>query len=473
MKAPDLIHLVLVALLLTGGTVAAVAQDLGETGAGGSPDTSVAAPDTSSNPAAAAASATPSIQSSLGKYGDPAGIRAFLDAKGIDYSFTYIGDLLGNVSGGVKRGATYEGQLNGQLDIDLEKLGGLKGAALHANFYQIHGRGLTGNNTMDPFTTSSIEAYPTTRLYEAWYEQKLDDGKIFVRIGQLAADTEFFISQTATLFVNSSFAFPAILANDLPDGGPAYPLATPGARIKVTPTDNLTLFAAVFNGDPAGPFIPGVNNPLAQIRDFSGTNFRVEDPPLLFTESQYVYDLGKDKKGLPGTVKIGYLHHFGQFAATGVSFTENLRGDDVVYAIIDQTIYREPGAAGQQGAAMFLRASGAPSDRNLIDLYIDGGITYQGLIAGRPDDTIGISGAYARISPAVAFQDRISGAAPLVRDYQGLIEATYQYVVRPGFSLQPDFQYIFHPGAHDVADPIDGLSIRDAAVFGLRATVHY
>ena len=43
----------------------------------------------------------------------------------------------------------------------------------------------------------------------------------------------------------------------------------------------------------------------------------------------------------------------------------------------------------------------------------------------------------------------------------------------PGFTVQPDFQYVFHPGAHGVADPIDGAPIRDAAVFGVRATIHY
>ena len=67
----------------------------------------------------------------------------------------------------------------------------------------------------------------------------------------------------------------------------------------------------------------------------------------------------------------------------------------------------------------------------------------------------------------------IAAGTPLVRDYQAVIEATYQYAVLPGFTLQPDFQYIFHPGAHGVADPETGLPIKDAAVFGLRATIVY
>ena len=439
-------------------------------------DLNVAAtPATTASQADAVSNAVPSIQSSLGKYGDPGGIRAFLNTKGISYNFTYIGEELGNTSGGAKQGATYEGRLDGQADVDFEKLAGVKGLAGHAEFFQIHGRGLSGNNLLDLFTVSGIEAYPSTKLYEAWLEQKLADGKLFVRAGQLASDTEFFISQTATLFVNSTFGNPASLANDLPSGGPAYPLATPGVRLKIVPNDNLTLLAAVFDGDPAGPFRPGVNNFLPQIRDPSGTNFRIKDPPLLFTEAQYAYNQSKDAKGLPGTVKVGYVHHFGVFRPSikwPSTRAATNRGNDTVYGIIDQTIYRKPGTS-DQGATLFFRVSAAPSDRNLIDIYLDGGLGYKGLIPGRGDDTFGVAAAYGKISPAVSTGDILAGSAPLIRDYQATIEATYQYVVLPGFSLQPDFQYVFHPGAHGVAIPGTNVPLHDAAVFGLRATIHY
>ena len=453
------------AMLLAGTAGTALAQD----------NDKPATPETTGSQAqGVAAAATPSIQSSLGAYGDPGGIRAALEKKGITYNFTYIGEVLGNTSGGVKRGATYEGRLDGQLDLDFEKIAGVKDLTGHAQFFQIHGRGLSGNNLIDLFTTSNIEAFPSTKLYEAWLEQKLADGKLFVRAGQLAADTEFFISQSATLFVNSTFGFPAIYANDLPSGGPAYPLATPAVRVKYQPNDKLTLLAALFNGDPAGPFNPGVNDFLPQLRDPSGTNFRLKDPPLLFAEAQYAYNQEKDAKGLPGTIKLGYVHHFGQFQAanqflfTGATF----RGEDSGYLIIDQTLYRKPNT-DDQGLSGFLRVSGAPQDRNLIDFYVDGGFAYKGLFPNRPDDTAGVAVAYGRVSPQVSASDIALGNAPLIRDFQAAIELTYQYTVIPGFTVQPDFQYVFHPGAHGVADPNDGNPIRDAAVFGVRATIHY
>lgn len=454
--------LLMSALLVAAATMPAAAQDSNE-GA-------VAAPQTSDSSAAGVGS-SPSIQSSLGKYGDPGGLRAFLDSKGINYSFTYIGEVLGNPTGGLKQGATYEGRLDGEFDFNLEKLLGLKGAAIHTNVYQIHGRGLSGNNLLDLFTTSGIEAYPDTKLYEAWFEQKFAEDKVAVRVGQLAADTEFFVSQTATLFVNSTFGWPASLANDLPSGGPAYPLATPGVRVKLKPTDSITVLAALFNGDPAGVYRPGANNILPQLRDVGGTDFRVQDPPLLLAEAQFAYNQEKDAKGLPGTVKVGYFHHFEQFASLDPGVTTNLRGNDGAYAIIDQTIYTEPDAPASQGASAFLRLSGQPGDRNIFNFYVDGGVSYKGLLHDRPDDTTGISFAYGGISPSASATDALAGGP--VRDYQALIEATYQYVVLPGFTVQPDFQYVFHPGAHGVVDPATGAPLKDAAVFGLRATVVY
>ncbi len=476
----------LLAVLLSGSALAQPSNQ--PNGAGGQPQTSVAAPETSDSPSAAGG--PPSIQSSLGSYGDPGGYRSFLSAKGIEYSLTYIGETLGNVSGGVKRGAIYEGRLDGQLDADLDKLLGWRGAAFHTNFYQIHGTGLSRYYLNNLNVVSGIEALPSTRLYELWLEQKFLDGQVALRVGQLAADTEFFVSQTATLFVSSTFGWPTYTGTDLPSGGPAYPLATPGARVKLTPNDQTTLLVALFNGDPAGPAT--AFTPLdPQRRNRDGTNFRLNDPPLLIAEGAYAYNTGKDAAGLPGTVKLGYFHHFGRFNDyrrddTGLSLADpstsgiarRFRGNDGVYGIIDQTIYREPDASADQGASVFLRVAGSPGDRNLIDFYVDGGLAYKGLIPGRPDDTFGVSASYSRISDSVRGLDRdtifFTGTPQPVRNLEALIEVTYQAVVVPGWTVQPDFQYVFHPGGN-IANPFDanGARIKNAAVFGARTTIRY
>ncbi|MGO4571865.1 carbohydrate porin [Microvirga sp. 2TAF3] len=222
-----------------------------------------------------ASTSSPSIASSLGPLGDPGGTRSALERVGITYSFTYIGEGLGNVSGGFRRGVIYEGQLQGTLDADLDKLLGWPNANFHTNFYQIHGHGLSRFYLGNLMAVSGIEALPATRLYELWLEQKFAGDRVALRVGQLGADTEFLVSQYATLFFNTTFGGPTLEAGDLPSGGPAYPLATPGIRLKFSPTDRLTILAALFDGDPAGP---GPGDP--QRRNHTGLAFRTSDPPF-------------------------------------------------------------------------------------------------------------------------------------------------------------------------------------------------
>jgi len=439
-----------------------------------------AAPETSDQPSGAAPS--PSITSSF-RNPDPGGIRATLGRYGIALGATYIGEALGNVSGGVKRSSIYEGRLDLQFDADLEKLAGLPGLTVHANAYQIHGRGLSGCCVRNFTTASGIEATPSTRLFELWAEQTVFDGKLAVRIGQLAADTEFLVSQYAGLFVNATFGFPTITAADLPSGGPAYPLATPGIRVKVMPTEDITVLAAVFDGDPAGP---GSNDP--QRRNASGTRFRTSDSPLVMAEVAYSYNRGKGP-GLPGTVKLGGWQHFGrfndqQFGTDGLSLVDpngtgiprRTSGSGGIYAVIDQLVYREPGTV-DQGLGAFARVSGSPASDSLVSFYADGGLTYKGLVPGRVNDTAGISAAYVQVSPTVRKldrdQSRFGEAGYPIRSSEVLIAASYQAEVISGFTIQPEVQYVIRPGGN-VPNPRDpGKTIGNATIVGLRATIRY
>ena len=409
---------------------------------------------------------------------------------GYNLQMNYTGEVLGNPTGGVKQGATNEGLFEMSVDGDLDRIAGLNGATFHINAYVIHGRGLS---TFYIFNSSisrvgSIEARPSVRLFEAWAEQQFFQGLAAVRIGQLSADTEFFISDFAALYINGTFGWPDITLPDLPSfGGPNYPLATPGVRLKVTPNDQIKLLAALFNGDPSGAGFSG----LAEIKDPAGINFRIKDPPLLFAEAQFKYNQSSDSAGLAGAIKLGAWHHFGlfndqRFGINGLPLASPLsggnalvhRGNTGLYGVIDQMIWRLPGGGPKKGVGVFARAMAAPSDRNLIDLYADAGVNFIGLWDLRPDDTFGVAASYSRISPDASGRDADAAffrSTPLpVRDDQVTFELTYQAQIVPGFLVQPDFQYIFHPagGALNPLNPASGR-IPDAAVVGIRTTIKF
>lgn len=427
----------------------------------------------------------PTIASSVPVLGE---FKKRLYDLGYNLQFSYFADGLGNPTGGVKQGAAYEGLLYMVLDADLAKIAGLDGLSFRVNAYQINGRQLSAYNILNLTTVDSIEARPATRLFELWVEQKFGD-LASLRAGQLSADNQFFLSEFGNnLYINSAFGWPTIFTADLPGGGgPNYPLATPGVRLKVTPNDHLALLAGLYNGDPAGSGFTG----LGQIKDPSGLNFRLQDPPLLMAEAQYTYNQDKTAPGLAGTIKLGGWYHFGpfndvHFSIDGKSLANPLSddvakthsGDFGVYAVIDQMLWRLPGGGPKKGAGAFARVTVSPADRNLIDFYADSGVNFMGLWDIRPDDNFGLAASFSRLSPGLREFDSDTAfftktGLPL-RNYELVAELTYQAQIVAGWTIQPDFQYIFHPGGGKV-DPINPFigRIPDAAVFVLRTQISF
>ncbi len=407
--------------------------------------------------------------------GDIGGLRTKLASWGIEFNLQETSEVLGNITGGVRRGTVYEGATLMGLTIDTDKMMGLAGGTINVSAYQIHGRGLTANNLNNLNVVSGIEAPHSTRLFELWYEQSLLDDALSIRLGQQAADQEFMTSQYGALFINSGFGWATLPALDLPSGGPAYPLATPGVRVKVTASDQVALLTGIYSGDPDD--------------NGKGTSFSLNKGVFVISELQYQINGGENAAGLPGTYKFGGWYNSNKFAdqrfgGDGLSLADPAGSGDPalhknnwsLYAMADQLIYRVEGTK-DQGLGVFGRIMGAPGDRNLVDFFVNGGVTYKGLLASRPDDSIGFGIMYARVSDRARGSDMdaatFAGQSRPLRRGETVIELTYQAQVTPWWIVQPDFQYIFDPGGKTGLPDNPSQEIGDAAVFGLRTTITF
>ncbi|MGE5164633.1 MAG: carbohydrate porin [Sphingobacteriales bacterium] len=417
----------------------------------------------------------PSVATSLPQYGEPFGTRKWLNDRGISYNLIYTNDVLSNLSGGIRRGTIDQGKLEDQLLIDLEKLAGWKSTTFYANAFEIYNSGRIRRDYVGGMNTiAAIEATPTIRLSELWMEHWF--GPASFRIGQLAADAEFFYSDVSQIFLQSDW--PTIAAVNLPGGGPAYPLSALGARIKYEFPKDASLLFAIFDGDPAGPCSgdPDTCNRY-------GVNFRLRDPAFMIGELQFRWNRGKDDTGLATTLKVGGWTHLGQFGdqrfdhagmllASPASSGEPLmhRGDYGIYGVIDQQLYRLKGGDGNSGISIFNRSSISPSDRNLVNVEIDGGIVFAGMILQRPHDNFGASVIYSRFSDSVrAFdQDQINFGTLTTppRDYEINLELTYVAQIIPGWTVQPVYTSIWHPSG-------TGIRYPDAQVAGVRSIIRY
>ncbi|MCL8382602.1 carbohydrate porin [Xanthobacter aminoxidans] len=439
-------------------------------------------------PAAAAPAeeeAEPSIAPQLGWLGDWGGYRPKLAEAGIKIGVNYIGELWRNTEGGLGTGTAYNGRFQFSLDADLDKLFNWKGATFHASVLQIQGSGFSGQYLGNIMGVSNVDALSTTRLFELYIEQAFGDGKSSIRFGQLSADSEFAISDNGSLFLNSTFGWPALFAADLPSGGPAYPLATPGVRVKWVPDDQWTVLVGLFNGNPA----PCCGDP--QEENKYGLNFIVDQGVFVIGEVAYSYNKAENAAWLPGTVKVGGWYNSNSFnsqvydifgvplaSPASIGLPNQIQGDYAFYAIIDQMIWRKPGTK-DKGISVFGRVTAAPSEQNQLGFYWDGGITFKGLVPGREDDSFGVAFGNARVTNAAQQADLYTalynGSYYPIRSSETVLEVTYSAQVMPGWTIQPDFQYIWNPGG-GVLNPNDPLGIslvKNAAVFGVRTTINY
>ncbi len=408
--------------------------------------------------------------------GDWSGFRKRLHDDGVTITITQTSDALGNVSGGLRTGTAYDGVLQMQGDFDMDRLTGWTGGKVHISGYVIQGQGLSNKDIGNLLTVTSVEADPGVRLGEFYISQSLLNNTVTIKVGQILADQNFAISNSASLFVNSTFGWPGIFAEDLPGGGPAYPFAVPGVQVVLRQDDTWTLQAAVFNGNPTGSDPAGNANGLA---------FSLGDGVLTILEAAYS---SSPDHGLPGTYKVGAWYNSERFdslsmASNGVSLADplsngtpqRLSGNYAIYAVADQTLWQEPGNS-DNGLNGFIRIAVAPQDRNLVNWYLDTGLTYKGLLPGRDDDIAGVSFAYANLSSdrsdLIRAQNAIGGSSIPVPSSEAVIEATYQASLTAAFSLQPFFQYVIRPGGN-VADPNNGSRIRNAAIFGVRAAATF
>jgi porin len=403
---------------------------------------------------------------------DAFGVRAAWEAKGLCIGLTDYNEVLGNTSGGIHQGAIYEGATLGSVTVDLGTPGLVPGGVFNVSGWQLRGHGLSADNLQNIMTVSNIEAVPGWRLFELWYDQSLANDTVSVRVGQQSSDTEFIVSTYAQVFLNSSFGWPALTDTNLPAGGSAFPLATPAVRLRVKPNDIWTLQGGVYSGSPAGTQ-PG--NP--QVVNRTGLLFPVGPGATWIAEVQAnLSPFGRD-----GTYKLGAWYNdnvITELSTGPLTVPVTAHNTWSVYAVADQLLWRQAGTK-DGGIGSFLRVMGAPADRSVVSFFIDGGVTWKGMIPGRDADTAAIGFGYAQLGSALhnaAKAQHLSDPSFPTSGGEAMIELTYQFVAVPGWTLQPDLQFIAQPGGGTV-DPDSSAptskKLGNETVLGLRSTMTF
>ena len=427
--------------------------------------------------------------------GDMFGLRTTLGRYGITIGLTDTDEVLGNLSGGIQRGATYEGLTTLTVQLDTLKAFGWAGGTFNVSGLQIRGRNLSQYYLDNLQTASGIEADDTTRLWEIWYDQAFLDNRADVKIGQQSLDQEFITSLGSSLFINTMMGWPMVPSADLYAGGPAYPLSSLGVRLRVQPGGGFTLLGGVFQDNPPGG--PFDNDSQLRGTTLWGGNFNLRTGALFIAEVQYALNQPStgemarpgQQSGLPGTYKLGFWYDTASFPSprfdnTGLSLA-NPSSDGVpvmllhnwsIYGVMDQVVW-QPDLQAARAVGVFARVMGAPGDRNLIDFSVNGGVTLKAPLPGRDNDTFGVGFGVAKLSGAAVGLSQDIGfytQTPYpVRSSETFIEVTYQAQVAPWLQVQPDFQYVFNPGGGIPNPNNPSQRIGNEVILGTRANVTF
>jgi porin len=372
--------------------------------------------------------------------GDLGGVRPALAQHGITTTIAFTGEIMSNIHGGVRQDTGADLLLDWVIDVDLNKAIGWTGGSAHLNPMWLAGDGI-GDDVGDLTFVSNISGRGGVRIYEIWLQQSVFEDALSLRAGILAADQEFILSGPGMLYFNSVFGGPVFLSPNL--RWPIYPVGALGARLKANLAKGVYVQAAAYNGDPG-----------SEEANRSGLRTRLTNAGGVFSILEAGWSTGET---LRSSLKAGAFHHSGDFVEfeTG-AVRHGLSGG---YVAGEQALFRDLSSIGgckEGGVDIFLRNGIAQDDRAFVVYGLDAGVNVLGLLPGRPADVLGLGVIYARISRefAAAQPDR-----PLWGQ-ETLFEATYKITLTPWWSLQPDFQYVVHPGG--------STAMANAIVLGVR-----
>ncbi|GAN54546.1 carbohydrate porin [Tanticharoenia sakaeratensis] len=417
---------------------------------------------------------------------NPFGIQTWLRDHGINILLDNTNEFAGAITPptkgnprfvSYKQGASNAGQYADELDIDWDKLAGIRGLATH--MITVGRYGTTANRMFGDWLNHSSEDYGgggnvVVHLVLAYAEETLLGGRIALAAGRMPEVSDFAASSLFCNFMNNSMCGRPKGITDS-NFSPGYPASTWAFRARFRPT---RLTYAQFGVYPMENGVYAVAQHRTGFK-FNGSNIIGFTVPL---------EIGVEplfgNGSLPGHYKLG------------VSLLDEQQPDNLFDSFGD--LYALSGRSQRMHGAGY--SSWGMFDQRLVHFKNggkDSGITaltgvvyndphtsvrqWEGYVAfldrgfwpSRPFDTIGLAFTYTRIAPGVTLTDQLlleegkalPNHATGVQSHAEILEANYAIHVMRGVIFQPVFEYYFNPNGQD--------NLRNAAMLGFKSHVEF
>lgn len=397
--------------------------------------------------------------------GDWGGRRTRIEKTGLTITPVYTGMALSNRAGGIAKRTLYLGNLDLIVSINAERLWGSRGTSFFVYLLGDHGD-KPGETVGDAQGVSNIEARSTLKIFEAWGQQTLAGDRVSLLAGLYDLNSEFDTLGSASFLTHSSFGIGPEYGKSGRNGPSIFPTSSLGVRGIVRPIPSFRVMTAVLDGVPGDPDDP------------DGTHIALGhgDGALVATELTYFPDLApvpnrmlgprrsrigrggsplaRNKFSLGGWYYASEFNDLSSVDAAGQPVRRN--GSSGFYGSVQHLFHHDPVDPGRY-IAIFARAGSADPRVNRFDRSLTGGAVWRGPSRRRAEDQIGLAFATAWNGGHYRQAQEIAGR-PVDRA-ETAIELSYSAAISPWMVLQPELQYVRHPGTV----PVRG----DAFILGL------
>lgn len=419
-------------------------------------------PDPASLPPTQALDAPPTVH----LFGDWGGALTTLQQMGIGVKIDATTEFAGNVSGGIRRDASFASQVEFGSDVNWERLAGLTGLSTHVIIVN-----RSGNSASQGFGDTFLPAQEiygsggdtAVHLVSAFAEETLYDKRLDFAIGRMNVENDFASSSLYCGFMNNALCGDpkALPGGDI--GHSAYPDAVWAARLRVKPTAQTYVQFGVYEVNQALYTYP-------QLRSGFTFDDSQDSGVYLPVEAAWEPRFGADQ--LVGHYKLGFGYDTSGTYTDYVHPGPHHTGNTQFWALADQMLVRQGKGDADGLVAMAGVVVNDPSNTAYAHQYF-AALVDQGFWKARPNDAVGLLFTYVDVSgplaraqaQQLALGQPLSNGASGVQSHEMIFEANYKIGVVDGVYFQPDVQYVSRPNAQ--------ASLHDAVVLGFRLAANF
>lgn len=364
------------------------------------------------------------------------GMRPLLESHGLTVDSSFLYSPFMKTAGGANGEASAKGyglfSLGVSLDTEAAKM--WKGGKFFALYQRKIGYGLSGEDGAmgDYFGFDGWDMPQVNQISELWYQQKLLNGKIRLKLGKQDSNSDFGYLNSAWDFMNTAFSINP--STPLP----SLPYTPFGFMAEINPTKWLSIRDGIYSKESA-PF----------------NITEIEFKPMI--------------KKMPGRYMIGAWEMSdsnGYGVATGVEEGETIYNEFNrnygVYFNFEQMVYKEQkdNPDDMQGLVLFGQLGMSPSNKNDLSKYGGVGLHYKGPFPKRDNDLVGVAFGCGN------FASRLNNITYNLGGRMGsetVVEAFYRFFITKWFYLQPDVQFIMNPSGQ----------YANSAAIGIRSVITF